>query len=392
MKKTLLLVVLALVLLFAFSTSALAGEATFSATPDLDFPTDAGNTIQSTIEVTSSDIPEGNVITKVTVTINITHTFTGDLHVYLISPAGKRIALTISNGGAGDNFTNTVFDDDDNNTSITSILPIDNPFTGTYKPQELLSGLNGENPLGNWILEVTDNIGGDDGTLDSWSITITYDAPTYQKGELLVFGEKPAIPEPEVETIPAYINGYSDGTFRANNSITRAETAKIFSIAAGPIPATLQMPVFSDVKEGDWFAPYVVTAVTTRLAEGYPDGSFRPAGEISTAEFIAMACRMMGLEESTEAAPYTDIADHWAAGYINAAYAAGWLSELTNDELMPDRAITRGQAVIILNLALGRYDLEIHEAGPDFSDIEEISPLYNPVKYASSVMVAPETK
>ncbi|MCE2823483.1 MAG: proprotein convertase P-domain-containing protein, partial [Saprospiraceae bacterium] len=53
----------------------------------------------------------GTVTTLEKVTINLTHTWAGDLEIYLQSPNGQRIALSTGNGGSGDNYTNTVFQD-----------------------------------------------------------------------------------------------------------------------------------------------------------------------------------------------------------------------------------------------------------------------------------------
>ncbi len=208
-------------------------------------------------------------------------------------------------------------------------------------------------------------------------------------GNPIAFGEKT---EPVVDTLPAYINGYPDGTFRANNPITRAEAAKIFTIAGGLTPATGTTPSFSDVKLTDWFAPYVVAAANASLVEGYPDGAFLPEGWITRAEFVAMVCRLAKADTSNTAAPYADIAENWAIGYINAAYAAGWLTDFTGENFNPDQAITRAEAVLILNLATGRYDLTIHQAGPRFLDVAASSDIAKAVEYASSVMVAPKAK
>ena len=119
---------------------------------------------------TSSLLVNGlSSIQDVNVTLDITHTYDADLVVSLISPLGTRVNLFTSVGSDGDNFQNTTLDDEAA-TSITSGVA---PFTGSFRPQELLSALDGEDPNGLWQLEVKDVAGGDIGTLNSWSLTIT---------------------------------------------------------------------------------------------------------------------------------------------------------------------------------------------------------------------------
>jgi subtilisin-like proprotein convertase family protein len=121
-------------------------------------------------------ISDTNTVADVNVTLNISHTFDGDLDIFLIGPNGTRVELTTDNGGTGENFVNTVFDDQ----AATSITTGAAPFTGSFKPEGLLSNLNGIPANGTWTLEITDDAGADTGTLNSWSLTITNPAGAYQ--------------------------------------------------------------------------------------------------------------------------------------------------------------------------------------------------------------------
>ncbi len=116
-------------------------------------------------------VPDDKTVQKVVVTIgNITHTWDSDLDIYLIAPDGTRVELSTDNGSSGDNYINTVFDDD----ASTSITAGTAPFTGTFKPEGSLAALIGKNSQGTWKLEVSDDYGNDSGTLNSWSLTLTY--------------------------------------------------------------------------------------------------------------------------------------------------------------------------------------------------------------------------
>lgn len=107
-------------------------------------------------------------ISDLNVRLNIAHTYDEDLVAYLISPTGTRVQLFSHVGGSGDGFANTTLDDE----AALNIGSGTAPFSGTFKPQDLLSRFDGENPNGVWTLEVSDTMGYDVGTLNSWSLEI----------------------------------------------------------------------------------------------------------------------------------------------------------------------------------------------------------------------------
>ncbi|MCX5661053.1 MAG: M36 family metallopeptidase, partial [Planctomycetota bacterium] len=109
-------------------------------------------------------------VTDVNVTLNANHTYDGQMYFTLISPSGIPVILTNYQGGSGDNFTNTVFDDE----AATPIASGTAPFTGTFKPYLALSRVDGGSPNGDWKMRMDDAIAGETGTLLSWSIQITY--------------------------------------------------------------------------------------------------------------------------------------------------------------------------------------------------------------------------
>jgi subtilisin-like proprotein convertase family protein len=108
-------------------------------------------------------------ITDVNVRINVTHTWDADLDIYLKHPDGSLVELTSDNGSSGDNYTNTIFDDE----AALLISSQSAPFTGTFRPEGSLSVLDGKPAAGTWQLVVTDDEGQDTGTLNSWSLDLT---------------------------------------------------------------------------------------------------------------------------------------------------------------------------------------------------------------------------
>ena len=122
----------------------------------------------------------------VSIKINMTHPWVGDLKFFLEAPNGDLLALANSNGSSGDNFTNTIFSD----AATTNISAGVAPFTGTFKPigvnftvctftttKTTFASLGGGtiNPNGTWKLRVYDQGASDLGTINNWQI----DFPAY---------------------------------------------------------------------------------------------------------------------------------------------------------------------------------------------------------------------
>lgn len=108
-------------------------------------------------------------LTRLRVRLNISHTWDSDLVVSLRGPGGQTATLTSNNGGNGDNYTNTTFDD-------TAAQPISSgapPFSGTFRPETPLSVFTNRSAAGQWRLSVTDTAPQDTGTLHSWSLLTT---------------------------------------------------------------------------------------------------------------------------------------------------------------------------------------------------------------------------
>ncbi|WP_179009176.1 proprotein convertase P-domain-containing protein [Winogradskyella forsetii] len=133
-------------------------------TEQLPIGPDAGTETNSIINVSDDFIIAPDVL----VSINLEHTFDADLEIFLIAPNGLIIELSTDNGAGGDNYTNTVFDDQASALIIDGIAP----FTGSFRPEGVLSGLIGNEAQGDWILKIIDDAGADGGMLLSWSLQL----------------------------------------------------------------------------------------------------------------------------------------------------------------------------------------------------------------------------
>ena len=96
-----------------------------------------------------------------------------------------------------------------------------------------------------------------------------------------------------VETAAAHgaISGYSDGTFRPGNDITRSQLCKIVVLARSWTLVTPGVATFSDVAVGSPFFRYVETAVLHNIVSGYSDGSFRPGNSATRAQLAKIIQR-----------------------------------------------------------------------------------------------------
>jgi subtilisin-like proprotein convertase family protein len=114
-------------------------------------------------------ISDSYSIFDLNVQLNISHSNDSDLTVVLVGPDGTGVTLLSSVGGSGGNFTNTTLDDE----VASAIGSGSAPFSGSYRPQSLLSLFDNRNVQGTWTLRVTDNVRGGRGTLNSWSLLVT---------------------------------------------------------------------------------------------------------------------------------------------------------------------------------------------------------------------------
>jgi uncharacterized repeat protein (TIGR01451 family) len=134
---------------------------------DTPIPILDNTTFTSPITVTETE-----TVLDVEVRLNITHTYDGDLDIFLIGPDGKRVELTTDNGDTGENFIDTIFDDE----ATTPITSGSAPFAGRFQPEGSLATLDGIPATGTWTLEVTDDAGVDQGELVDWALILTFEA------------------------------------------------------------------------------------------------------------------------------------------------------------------------------------------------------------------------
>ncbi len=114
-------------------------------------------------------VPDGYVVGDVNVRLNISFQRAGDLYIHLQAPDGTDVLLSNRRGGNGANYVNAVLDDG----ATQSLALYTAPFSGSYKPDTLLSQLANRGVNGAWKLWVTDKGGVYAGQILSWSLVVT---------------------------------------------------------------------------------------------------------------------------------------------------------------------------------------------------------------------------
>jgi subtilisin-like proprotein convertase family protein len=153
---------------------------------------------QSFSNITPTPIPTGPAVASAVITVTgmtgsildlnlttfIQHTFAADMDITLMSPAGTVVTLSSDNGTSNDNvFNGTVWDDSadpdgqvpytTNNGMVTDNAYVNLTLASPLTPEESMAAFNGEDPNGVWTITISDDLAGDGGSLDSWTLDIT---------------------------------------------------------------------------------------------------------------------------------------------------------------------------------------------------------------------------
>lgn len=151
----------------------------------------------------------------------------------------------------------------------------------------------------------------------------------------------------------AYVSGYSDGTFRPQQSATRSEVASMLYGLLDNQYKTGSSSGFKDIS-GHWAEVQISGVAAAGIMQGYSDGTFRPNTSITRAEVATIIAYLFD-ENPKGSAPFSDIDGHWAAKYISKAYQLGLIAGFADGTFKPDQKVTRGQLVAMINEAMNRH-------------------------------------
>jgi hypothetical protein len=151
------------------------------------------------------------------------------------------------------------------------------------------------------------------------------------------------------------VSGYSDNTFRPNNSITRAELLTIL-YNSGLADTTKRADVsFTDISGNEWYNDYVKWGVANNLIVGYEDNTFRGNDAVSRQEMAVVISKFVDLVgiayEDGQPIAFADGAAiaQWARSYVDKISSYGIVTGDNNNCYLPDKELTRAETAVIVN-------------------------------------------
>lgn len=189
---------------------------------------------------------------------------------------------------------------------------------------------------------------------------------------------------------PAYIAGFPDGTFKPGKEVTRAEAVRMFVKLVNNGAELPKNPTtsFKDANNA-WYSDEINYAVAKGFIKGYSDGTFKPNQAITRAEFAQMISVFVK-NGYPGTGSFKDVKGHWASDAISALYGNKNIKGYGDGTFKPDQKLTRAEAVTILNSVFGRNTksnsfANVSEAGlRRFSDVSKSHWAYYEILDASN--------
>ena len=180
----------------------------------------------------------------------------------------------------------------------------------------------------------------------------------------------------------AYISGYEDGTFRPDNTITRAEVAAIIARCSADFDENKTYSSnFTDVSGDEWYANYVGYAAEKGYISGYDGGPFKADIDITRGELAVILSKYGSFDGDGICTEFSDVPnDYYATGYIKSLYDENIVSGYEDGTFKPDNSVTRAEAVTMMNKVLGNPIAE--NAENPFGDVSPNHWAYNQIMTA----------
>jgi hypothetical protein len=149
------------------------------------------------------------------------------------------------------------------------------------------------------------------------------------------------------------VSGYSDGTFRPQNSTTRGQLVKMVVLSQGWQLRRPERATFTDVRSGHTFYPYIEAAVSHGIISGYSDRTFRSDEYVTRAQVAKILA--LSNEWGSPAGGTVTLCDiprsHWAWSYVQSAVERGVFTGYGDGCFYPDSYATRAQLAKVLSLS-----------------------------------------
>lgn len=149
------------------------------------------------------------------------------------------------------------------------------------------------------------------------------------------------------------VSGYPDGTFKPDNTITRAEFATILVKAFNLTPKAGK--IFADT-EAHWARDYIATANAYGIINGYSERIFAPNDRITREQMAVMAVKAAGLKKTGAGKIFADASDisYWAKEAVDVASQYTLISGYSDNTYRPAGSATRAEAVTVIIKALNK--------------------------------------
>jgi subtilisin-like proprotein convertase family protein len=253
----------------------------------------------------------GDIVRRVSVTVEVRHPYPRDLELTLISPGGTEVLL-VGDTGLGRDFIDTTFRDD----AALSIEEGAGPFSGSFRPAQPLAAFIGEGPAsGEWRLRVVDAARGDAGSLVAWNLRVDVCETAPCAGATVTTPlQYPATPEPAIR---GEVTGQGDAT---------VEEARVTVWARHPFASQLDLRLYApsgrrvelSTDNGGSGNNYWATAFDDDAMRSIVEGEAPFTGRFRPEEPLS---RMRG--ERAEGTWSVTIVDDVADGYQGAASLGG---------------------------------------------------------------------
>ena len=340
-------------------------------------PTEAG-TLTNKVEVTADNLPDGEKPSD-EVTVEVTPEPVSSLTVNKSLAQVNGSDYTVGKVSVGDKLTYTIQVTNTGNTTLSRVTVEDSLWNygdaiqvdgelayvadgGTYTIKHDIAP--GDTVIITYTYIVLRSDAGD--TLTNTATVTTPDGGTTGE-DTTETPVKPVTPirppvdpdKPELNTEDhyAYIVGYEDGSVQPEGDITRAEVATIFFRLLTDESRNefwSQTNDYTDVPADAWYNNAVSTLTNAGIIDGYEDGTFKPDGNITRAEFATIAVRFFEATYDGEDL-FSDIAGHWAQDYINEAANTGIVDGYPDGTFQPQQLITRAEAMTMVNRTIDRH-------------------------------------
>lgn len=150
----------------------------------------------------------------------------------------------------------------------------------------------------------------------------------------------------------AIIKGYDNKTFNPTKAVTRGEFSKMLCTALNMISGE-STTTFSDMG-GHWAEPFITILASRSIISGYSDGTFKPDAQITRAEICTVIARATTLAQSSTSVPFSDVEGHWAKNNIELVASNRIVNGYMGGIFKPDSNATRAEVSAIIFRVLGK--------------------------------------